>query len=195
MPKHYQRHHAAQAVQYSGRRHAQDPQPHNVRRAADDKQRRDGGNGDDGRPGQHVEAPPRVGAQGPVKPLLLDQAESAHCKLQIRRPAPDGGDDGKDDPSLDVAGVVEGVVQGDGDDRGIDKGEEGKQKQAPATSAVVPRERELGQQKRVGVVVFLEGSSAAGVLGARGGAGVVVCRGGRAESVGEAASRGLVEGG
>jgi hypothetical protein len=88
-----------------------------------------------------------------------------------------------------VASVKQAVVQRNGENRGVDEYQKGKDEEAPATPAVVPREWELGEQLGIGIVVFLEGSSATGKLGACCCAGVVVCRRGRAEGVGEATAR------
>ena len=178
---------AAEAVQNRRGGHAQDAQPDDVRGAADDEERRDGRDGHDGDPGQHVEAPAGVGAERAVEALLLDEAQGADGELEVRGPAPDGGDDGEDDPALDVAGVVQAIVQRDWQGRGVDEDEEGEDEEPPAAPPVVPREGQLGQQLRVVVVVLLEGAPAALPLAPRRRARVVVGRGGRAQRVREAA--------
>ena len=154
--------------------HAQDPQPDLVGRATDDEESGDNGDCESRGPGQRVETPSAGGAEGPVKPLLLNQAQGTDGKLEIGGTTPDGGDDGEDDPAGDVAGVVHAVVEGDGDGGGIDEDEEEEEAEAPTLLAVVPGEGQLGQQVRVVVVILLERLGAALPLLASGGPGVVV---------------------
>jgi len=100
----------AVTVQNRRGRHAQNPQPHIMRSAANDKQSRDDEDSKGGRVRQHIEAPPMIRSQGSIEPVHLDQSERTESEFEIRGATPDGCHNSKDNPAFDIASVLHAVV-------------------------------------------------------------------------------------